>query len=56
MEVKVLFPKLADVIRGEVELILNEKSRIAGENGNDLTNAQIERVTYDVVNYLKEHL
>lgn len=55
LEVKVLFPKLADVIRGEVELILNEKSRIAGENGNDLTNAQIERVTYDVVNYLKEH-
>lgn len=55
LESKVLFPKLADMVRGEVELILNEKSRIAAENSNDLTNSQIERVTNDVVDYLKAH-
>ena len=55
LESKVLFPKLADMVRGEVELILNEKSRIAAEHSNDLTNSQIERVTNDVVDYLKTH-
>lgn len=55
LESKVLFPKLADMVRGEVELILNEKSRIAAEHSNDLTNSQIERVTNDVVDYLKSH-
>lgn len=53
LESKVLYPKLADIIRGEVELVLNEKSRIAAESGKDLTNSQIERVTIDVVAYLK---
>lgn len=56
LESKVLFPKLAETIRGEVELILNEKSRIAKENSNELTNAQIERVTNDVVAYLKDNV
>lgn len=55
LESKVLYPKLADIVRSEVELILNEKKRIAAESSNDLTNAQIERVTNDVVNYLKTH-
>lgn len=55
LESKVLYPKLAEMVRSEVELILSEKSRIAEENGNDLTNAQIERVTNDVVDYLKTH-
>lgn len=55
LESKVLFPKLADMVRSEVELILTEKSRIANENSNDLTDAQIERVTNDVVSYLKTH-
>ncbi len=55
LETKVLYPKLAECIRGEVELILNEKSRIAKEHSSELTNSQIERVTNDVVEYLKSH-
>lgn len=55
LELKVLYPKLAETIRGEVELIINEKSRIATENSNDITSAQIERITNSVVDYLMKH-
>lgn len=55
LETKVLYPKLAEEIRGEVELVLNEKSRIATKESNELTNAQIEQVTKEIVEYLRDN-
>lgn len=54
-EISVVYPKLADVIRQEVELIVNEKSRLAEEERNDLTESHIEKVTADVMAYMSEH-
>ena len=54
-ETRIDFPKLADRIRLEVELILNEKSRIAEEEKNDVSESLIEKVAADVVAYMKEH-
>lgn len=53
-EANVIYPKLADTIRQEVELVVNEKSRIAEEEKNDLTENHIEKVTVGVIAYLRD--
>lgn len=55
METNVFYPKLADIIRSEVEVILHEKERINAETASQLTSGQIERVTHDIVSFISEH-
>lgn len=55
LETKVIYPKLADVLREEVEIILHEKNRISAAETDRLTAAQIERLTHDIVGYISEH-
>lgn len=55
LEMKVLYPKLAECVRAEVEVILHEKARVTAELGEQLSNEQIERVTHDIVDYIKSH-
>ena len=54
LETRVIYAKLADVVRAEVEVILHEKERIKKEKGDILTNEQIERVTHDIVAFITE--
>ena len=54
IELKVIMPKLANIISTEVELILNEKEEVASARGNILNTQQIEMVTESVVRLLKE--
>ena len=54
IELKVIMPKLANVISTEVELILNEKEDVASARGNILNAQQIGMVTENVVSLLKE--
>lgn len=54
MEQKIIFPKLADVIRTEVEVILHEKGRIAKVQGEKLSNEQIENITHDIMSFVME--
>ena len=53
LELKVFMPKLANVISTEVELILNEKEEVASAKGNVLNEQQIEKVTQEVVRFIK---
>ncbi len=55
LEVKVLYPKLAECVRAEVEVILHEKARVDEERVKLLTDEQIERVTHDIVEFVKSH-
>ncbi len=54
LELKVFMPKLANVISTEVELILSEKEEVASYRGNVLNEAQIEKVTQEVVRLIEE--
>ena len=54
LEVKVIMPKLASVIREEVELILSEKESVASAKGNILNDEQIEKITRDIVKIIEE--
>ena len=54
IELKVIMPKLANVISTEVDLILNEKEDVASARGNILNAQQIGMVTESVVRLLKE--
>jgi DNA sulfur modification protein DndD len=47
-------PKLASVIREEVELILTEKESVASAKGNILNDEQIEKITRDIVKIIEE--
>lgn len=55
LETKVLYPMLAEKIRAEVEIVANEKMRLAEAMNDRLTDSQIERVTHDIVTYISEH-
>ncbi len=55
METTVFYPKLADVVRSEIEVILQEKNRVNAESASKLTSEQIERVTHDIVGFITEH-
>lgn len=54
IELKVIMPKLANIISTEVELILNEKEDVSSARGNILNAQQIEMVTESVVRLLQE--
>ena len=54
LEMSVIMPKLASVIREEVELILAEKESVASAKSNILTDEQIDRFTRDVVRIIEE--
>ena len=54
IELKVIMPKLANVISTEVELVLNEKEDVSAARGNILNAQQIEMVTESVVSLLQE--
>lgn len=54
-ESKVVFAKLADVVRAEVEVVLHEKMRVDESNSDNLSNDQIEQITHDVVEYIESH-
>lgn len=54
-ETKVVFAKLADVMRAEIDVILHEKIRINEYNDDNLSNEQIEQISHDVVEYIKSH-
>lgn len=54
IELKVIMPKLANIISTEVELILNEKEDVSAARGNILNTQQIEMVTESVVSLLQE--
>lgn len=54
IELKVIMPKLANIISTEVELILNEKEYVSAARGNILNAQQIEMVTESVVSLLQE--
>jgi len=54
LETSVIFPKLADMIRAEVETILNLKKRIESVNDKMLDEEQMEKITKKVIDFLKE--
>lgn len=54
LEVNVLFPALADRIRPEIELIVNERHRLAEERGDEITDEALAKLVRDVVEYLSE--
>ena len=54
-ESKVVFAKLADVVRAEIDIVLHEKIRIDESNGDNLSNEQIEQITHDIVEYIVSH-
>ena len=54
LELNVLFPALAHRIRPEVEIIVNERRRLAEERGEEISDEQLTRLTRDIVNYLAE--
>ena len=54
-ESKVVFAKLADLLRAEIDVILHEKLRVEESNGDILSNEQIEQITHDIVEYIGNH-
>lgn len=54
IELKVIMPKLANIISTEVELILNEKEDVSSARGNILNAQQIKKVAENVVRLLQE--
>ena len=54
LELNVLFPALADRIRPEVEIIVNERRRLAQERGEEVSDEQLARLTRDILSYLAE--
>ena len=54
LEVNVLYPKIAHLIKDEVEVILSEKRAIASARGIQLGKDQIEKLTLDIVTILQE--
>ena len=54
LETKVIFPKLADVIKTEIEVILNAKKDLTIARGNILNDSQIDAVTKDIVRIVEQ--
>ena len=55
IETRVIFPKLADVIRTEIELILNAKADLYASRGNILNDTQVEIVTKKIVRIIEQY-
>lgn len=54
LEMKVIMPKLANVIRDEVELIISEKESLASAQNSILSDAQIDKITEEIVRIIEE--
>ena len=54
LELNVLFPALAHRIKPEVEIIVNERRRLAEERGEEISDEQLYQLTHDIVEYLAE--
>ena len=54
LETKVIFPKLADVIKTEIEVILNAKKDLTIARGYILNDSQIDAVTKDIVRIVEQ--
>jgi DNA sulfur modification protein DndD len=54
IETNVIYPKLADVIRTEVEVVLNEKSRALQARDKQFTEEQISELTTKIVRLIEE--
>ena len=52
LEIKVLYPKLADTIRAEVQTIIQAREKVRIEESKRLTTEQIEQITDDIVNFI----
>ena len=53
IETTVIYPKLADVIRTEVEVVLHEKQRANQARDNQLSEEQIKDLTTKIVHYIE---
>lgn len=54
LELKVIMPKLASIVRTEVDLILNEKEEVASARSNILNDEQIRRVTRNIIDLIEK--
>lgn len=54
LELNVLFPALANRIRPEVEMIVNERRRLAAERGEEISDEQLTILIRDIMKYLSE--
>ena len=54
IETTVIYPKLADVIRTEVEVVLHEKQRATQARDNQLSEEQIKELTTKIVHYIEQ--
>lgn len=54
IETNVIYPKLADVVRSEVELVLNEKSRALQARDKLLTEEQITELSSKIVRLIEQ--
>lgn len=54
LETQVVFPKLASIIRTEVELIVNAKNEAASSNVNAIPDSQIETITRNLVTLVEQ--
>lgn len=52
LEVNVLYPKIASIIKSEVEVILSEKKAIANAKGYQLGKDQVEKIAQNIISVL----
>ena len=54
LETRVVFTKLASIVRTEVEVILNAKRQVTTARGNILSDSQLNRITHQVVALIEQ--
>ena len=54
LETRVVFNKLASIIRTEVEVIVNAKHRVADEKGQILSDSQLDKITHQIVELIEQ--
>ena len=54
LETKVVYPKLASIIKTEVEVILHAKKEAQSARGHQLTDSQIESITKQLVHIIED--
>lgn len=54
LETRVVFTKLASIIRTEVEVVINAKRQVIAEKGHTLTDSQLDKITRQVVELVEQ--
>ena len=54
LETQVIFPKLASIIRTEVEVIVNAKNEATSSNVNTIPDSQLETITQNLVKLIEQ--